>query len=180
MVAPLYISEISPPSIRGRLLVLEELSIVTGIVIAFWLTFYTRHIAGEWSFRLPFLLQLIPGIILGMGVLFLPFSPRWLVMKGRDRGALFALTRLRQSTVEDKRVRREWYDIRAEVAFHREISLKRHPDIQGIRLELASWADCFKSGCWRRTQYVHLMFQSRCLDLRTRLTGKLLSWLVGC
>lgn len=36
MVAPLYISEISPPEIRGALLVLEEFSIVTGIVVAFW------------------------------------------------------------------------------------------------------------------------------------------------
>ena len=36
MGAPLYISEISPPEIRGALLVLEEFSIVTGIVIAFW------------------------------------------------------------------------------------------------------------------------------------------------
>lgn len=36
MVAPLYIAEISPPEIRGALLVLEEFSIVTGIVIAFW------------------------------------------------------------------------------------------------------------------------------------------------
>lgn len=36
MVAPLYISEISPPEIRGTLLVLEEFSIVTGIVVAFW------------------------------------------------------------------------------------------------------------------------------------------------
>ncbi|MDI1489755.1 MAG: hypothetical protein OHK93_000953 [Ramalina farinacea] len=43
MVAPLYISEISPPEIRGSLLVLEELSIVTGIVIAFWITYGTRH-----------------------------------------------------------------------------------------------------------------------------------------
>lgn len=38
MVAPLYISEISPPEIRGALLVLEEFSIVSGIVIAFWIT----------------------------------------------------------------------------------------------------------------------------------------------
>ncbi len=35
IVAPLYISEISPPEIRGALLVLEEFSIVTGIVVAF-------------------------------------------------------------------------------------------------------------------------------------------------
>ena len=54
MVAPLYISEISPPEIRGSLLVLEELSIVTGIVVAFWITYGTRYMTGEWSWRLPF------------------------------------------------------------------------------------------------------------------------------
>lgn len=56
-VAPLYISEISPPEIRGTLLVLQELSIVTAIVIAFYVTYGTRHIAGQWSWRLPFLIQ---------------------------------------------------------------------------------------------------------------------------
>ena len=74
MVAPLYISEISPPEIRGALLVLEELSIVTGIVIAYWITYGTRYMAGEWAWRLPFLLQLIPGFILAAGITFLPFS----------------------------------------------------------------------------------------------------------
>ena len=49
MVAPLYISEISPPEIRGALLVLEELSIVTGIVVAFWITYGTRYMIGEWA-----------------------------------------------------------------------------------------------------------------------------------
>ena len=74
MVAPLYISEISPPEIRGALLVLEELSIVSGIVIAYWITYGTRYMAGEWAWRLPFLLQMVPGLILGAGILFLPFS----------------------------------------------------------------------------------------------------------
>lgn len=57
MVAPLYISEIAPPEIRGTLLVLQELSIVTAIVIAFYTTYGTRHIQSEWSWRLPFLIQ---------------------------------------------------------------------------------------------------------------------------
>ena len=66
MVAPLYISEISPPEIRGALLVLEELSIVTGIVIAFWITYGTRFMVGEWAWRLPFLRQLVPGLVLAL------------------------------------------------------------------------------------------------------------------
>lgn len=57
MVGPLYISEIAPPEIRGTLLVLQELSIVIAIVAAFYTTYGTRFIPGDWSWRLPFLLQ---------------------------------------------------------------------------------------------------------------------------
>ena len=157
MVAPLYISEIAPAEIRGSLLVLEELSIVTGIVIAFWITYGTRYMAGEWAWRLPFLLQLIPGLILGTGILFLPFSPRWLVSKGQDAEALAALGKLRQIPTTDDRVQQEWLDVRAEIAFHKETSALRHPRLQvpskmnRIKLEVASWMDCFRRGCWRRT-----------------------------
>lgn len=157
MVAPLYISEISPPEIRGALLVLEEFSIVSGIVIAFWITYGTQYISDEWSWRLPFLLQILPGLILGIGIVFLPFSPRWLASKGRDQEALESLAKLRQLPTTDTRVLQEWYDIRAEVAFKKEISCERHPKLQDrsktsrIKLEIASWIDCFKRGCWRRT-----------------------------
>jgi MFS family permease len=165
MVAPLYISEISPPEIRGALLVLEEFSIVTGILIAYWITYGTRYMAGEWAWRLPFLLQLIPGFVLGVGILFLPFSPRWLISKGRDEDGLKALEKLRALPKTDSRVRHEWFDIRAEVAFHKETSVLRHPKLQDrsrmnrIKLEIASWTDCFRRGCWRRTHVgVGLMF----------------------
>ena len=165
MVAPLYISEISPPGIRGALLVLEELSIVFGIVVAFWITYGTRYMVGEWAWRLPFLLQLVPGLVLGMGILFLPFSPRWLISKGRDEEALQSLCRLRQLPSSDARVKQEWYDIRAEVAFHREMSALRHPKLQSetvvnrMKLEIASWTDCFRSGCLRRTHIgIGIMF----------------------
>ncbi|KKY20137.1 putative mfs monosaccharide [Diplodia seriata] len=166
MVAPLYISEISPPEIRGTLLVLEEFSIVAGIVIAYWITYGTQYIPTEWSWRLPFLLQIIPGLVLGVGIVFLPFSPRWLASKGRDQEALESLAKLRQLPKSDTRVVQEWYDIRTEVAFQKEIAQERHPKLFGSRkaidrakLELVSWTDCFKKGCWRRTHVgVGLMF----------------------
>lgn len=165
MVAPLYISEISPPEIRGSLLVLEEFSIVAGIVIAFWITYGTRFMNGEWAWRLPFLLQMIPGLVLGGGILLLPFSPRWLVFKGRKEEALSSLAKLRRLPPTDERVRQEHIDIQAEVAFHKEISAQRHPTLQDgssssyLKLELASWLDCFKRGCWRRTHVgMGLMF----------------------
>lgn len=157
MVAPLYISEISPPEIRGTLLVLEEFSIVTGIVVAFWITYGTQYIPSEWAWRLPFLLQIIPGLVLGGGITFLPFSPRWLSSKGRDKEALHSLSKLRQLPETDRRVQLEWFDIRAEVTLHKEISAERHPRLQDgsvssrLQLEIASWLDCFRRGCWRRT-----------------------------
>ncbi|KAF2084585.1 putative MFS monosaccharide transporter [Saccharata proteae CBS 121410] len=166
MVAPLFISEISPPEIRGALLVLEELSIVFGIVVAYWITYGTRFMATEWSWRLPFLIQIIPGLVLGIGIVFLPFSPRWLASKGRDQDALHNLAKLRQLPSSDSRVMQEWYDIRVEVAFQKECQQERHPKLFGSRsklsrakLELSSWLDCFKRGCWRRTHIgVVLMF----------------------
>lgn len=166
MVAPLYISEIAPPEMRGALLVLEEFSIVSGIVIAFWITYGTQYIAGEWAWRLPFLIQIIPGLILGVGIIFLPFSPRWLASKGRDQEALTSLAKLRQLPSIDGRVQQEWYDIRAEAAFQQEVSRERHPLLHKtrtvanrIKLEIASWTDLFKRGCWRRTHVgVGIMF----------------------
>ncbi|PYH92512.1 general substrate transporter [Aspergillus ellipticus CBS 707.79] len=157
MVAPLYISEISPPECRGTLLVMEEFFIVLGIVVAFWITYGTRFMSGEWAWRLPFLLQLIPGFILAAGVVILPFSPRWLVSKGRTNEALQSLSKLRRLPPSDKRIRQELLDIKAEVRFHQELNAEKHPNVQGggfknaLLLDLAGWADCFKSGCWRRT-----------------------------
>ncbi|KAL8950413.1 MAG: hypothetical protein Q9222_003551 [Ikaeria aurantiellina] len=165
MVAPLYISEISPPEIRGALLVLEEFSIVAGICIAYYITYGTRVMNGEWSWRLPFLLQMIPSTVLGLGILFLPFSPRWLASKGRDDEALQSLGKLRQLPVTDQRVQQEWFDIRAEVAFHKQTNAIKHPNLQtkstinSVKLELMSWIDCFRRGCWRRTHIgIGLMF----------------------
>ncbi|KUL88240.1 hypothetical protein ZTR_04932 [Talaromyces verruculosus] len=57
--APLYISEIAPPNLRGILLVLESVSIVSGVVIAYWITYATRLMEDEVSFRLPLGLQMM-------------------------------------------------------------------------------------------------------------------------
>lgn len=157
MVVPLYISEISPPEIRGTLLVLEELSIVVGIVVSFWITYGTQYIDSHWSWQLPFLLQIIPGLILGVVAIFLPFSPRWLASKGREQEALAELAKLRRLPPTDVRVQREWSDIITDAKFQAAIVKQRHPKLTDgsmmnkVKLEFAGWVDCVRPGCWKRT-----------------------------
>lgn len=165
MVAPLYISEIAPPEIRGTLLVLQELSIVSGIVIAFYTTYGTRHIASMWSWRLPFLIQIIPAIILVIGVFFLPFSPRWLAFKGRDEESLKTLAKIRQLPATDHRVQQEWYEIRAEAAYQKELAEAKHPGLNkpglwnNIKLQYKLYIDCWKMPILKRTHVaIGLMF----------------------
>ncbi|AFR95554.1 monosaccharide transporter [Cryptococcus neoformans C23] len=156
-VAPMYISEISPPNIRGSLLAMEAATIVAGIVIMFYITYGSRYIPGDWSFRLPFLVQIAPCIALSIGLWKLPYSPRWLAQVGRDEDSLHALKRLRGFPVTDPRLQAEWITIRAEAIQNREVIVKAHPSLQGedfmseLKLEIASWVDMFKPKLIRRT-----------------------------
>lgn len=156
-VVPCYISEISPAEIRGALLVFEQLSIVVGVIVAFWITYGTRYIDNNWSWRLPFLIQIIPGLVLGLGSVFLPFSPRWLANKGRDDEVLNTLSKLRQLPMTDARVEKEWLDILAESRYQAQQFAEAHSGIvqrgfvDKLTLWFASWTDCFEGRSWRRT-----------------------------
>ncbi|KAF6803823.1 high-affinity glucose [Colletotrichum musicola] len=149
--APLYISEISPPALRGTLLVLETCSIVLGVVISYWITFATRHLSGEISFRLPLGLQMVSATMVGLGIHIFPYSPRWLAMVGRNDDALASLAKLRRLPDDDHRVQAERYGIIAEARFQKLVQERRHPNLAGIRLEIASWFDLFRKSTWRRT-----------------------------
>tara|TARA_R110002060_G_scaffold52268_3_gene63215 strand:+ start:923 stop:1492 length:570 start_codon:yes stop_codon:yes gene_type:complete len=130
MVVPLYISEISPSEIRGSLLVFEEFSIVFGAVISFWITYGTKEISGHLSWHLPSAIQIIPGLLLGLGAFFfLPYSPRWLAAEGREDEPLSVLSRLRMLPSTDSRVRREWIEIVAESTFQKQVLERRHPEL---------------------------------------------------
>jgi len=156
MLAPLHISEISPPEVRGTLLVLEEFAIVSGIVIAFWITYGTRHITGDWSWRLPFLLQMVPALILGVGGHWQPLSPKRLMSRGRRAEALQSLASLRRLPADDPQVQLEHIDIQTEVTFYRQVSAEKHPKLQdgtqksATKLEIVSWTVLFKMYCWRQ------------------------------
>jgi MFS family permease len=72
------------------------------------------------SWRLPLALQLIPAWILFFGMFFLPFSPRWLMMKHRDDECIASLSKLRRLSPEDPLLRAEYLEIKAAVLFDEE------------------------------------------------------------
>lgn len=91
--APLYLSEISPQSVRGAMISMYQLMITIGIVLAFlsdaWLASYATFdgvTGGHWRIMLGIIA--IPAMIMFLGVLFLPESPRWLFLKGRKADAI--------------------------------------------------------------------------------------------
>lgn len=146
----MYISEIAPPNLRGTLLVLESISIVGGVVVAFFITYGTRNIASEASFRLPLGLQMVSATILGIGINFFPYSPRWLALVDRNDDCLNSLCKLRRLPRDDSRVQTEYRGILAEVEFNRIMQERLHPGASGIKLELLGWLDLFSKKLWRR------------------------------
>lgn len=89
---PVYVSELAPPSKRGLVVGTQQWAITWGILIMFYISYGCSFISGPAAFRIPWGLQMIPAIILFIGLLFLPESPRWLARKGRWDDSLKVLT----------------------------------------------------------------------------------------
>lgn len=93
LIAPLYLAEISPAHVRGRLVTLYQLAIVTGILLAFLSNFgLTRLAANNW--RWMFGLGAAPALVLCISLLWIPESPRWLLQVGRRAQARAVLERI--------------------------------------------------------------------------------------
>ncbi|HEX4010606.1 MAG TPA: sugar porter family MFS transporter [Solirubrobacteraceae bacterium] len=81
MIVPTYIAELAPRQIRGGLVILQQLAISGGIFLSYILD-YIFFSAG-WGWRPMFAAAVIPGIALGVGMLYMSHTPRWLGMQGR-------------------------------------------------------------------------------------------------
>ena len=84
VTAPIYISEISPPQKRGRLVAQFQFMIVFGIFIAFFSNYLLKGVAGDWDWRLMLGVEAIPALIYLILVIRVPQSPRWLLIHKGD------------------------------------------------------------------------------------------------
>ena len=76
---PNYCSEVAPPNIRGLLAGMQQWMLGLGFVVAQWVGYGASKATGPFSWRFPLSLQVLPAVVLGAGILFLPESPRWLI-----------------------------------------------------------------------------------------------------
>ncbi len=101
VVAPMYIAEISPAPLRGRLVMANQLNVVLGILLAFLSNYLVAQsfdpvVAWRWMFGV----EAFPAAVFFAFLFFIPSSPRWLVAKGRTEEARGVLARLGHANVD--------------------------------------------------------------------------------
>jgi MFS transporter, SP family, arabinose:H+ symporter len=90
MVSPMYIAEISPPHLRGRLVAFYQLAIVSGILLAYF-SDYLLNNQGPDSWRWMFGFQGAPAFLFFLMLIFVSETPRWLIRKGKIEQAALVL-----------------------------------------------------------------------------------------
>jgi sugar porter (SP) family MFS transporter len=103
MLSPLYIAEISPAAIRGRLVSLNQFAIVSGILISYVVGWLLAGL-GEQSWRWMFASAVLPSVLFVFALLFVPESPRWLAKEGRQRESLDVLKRVEDDAAAQRRL----------------------------------------------------------------------------
>ncbi|KAI1788235.1 general substrate transporter [Ganoderma leucocontextum] len=154
---PMYQAETAPPQIRGTLTATYQLFITFGILVAYCISIGARHISGAGSWRTVVGIGFIWPVILGVGILFMPESPRWLTARGRfdEARRSVALARGIPESEADK-----------HQFIHREIEEMRSA-IERESKEKAGWIECFNP---RRKQLYRTLL---CMTLQMfqQLTG---------
>lgn len=123
VLSPLYISEVAPANIRGRMSTVQQVMIITGLTAAFMVNYFLArhagsslgHIAGAEAWRWMYLAQAAPAIVFLVALFFIPESPRYLVSRGRDEAARKVLTRLFGPDAAERKIG----EIRASFSQHR-------------------------------------------------------------
>ena len=100
--APLYIAEVAPLELRGGLVSLNQLMITFGIMCSYIINYLFTNIQGSW--RLMFAFGLVPAILLSIGMIFLPESPRWLAKQKKIAEAKKVLRYLRRTANVEKEI----------------------------------------------------------------------------
>lgn len=136
VLVPMYSAEMAPKEIRGRLGACFQLFFATGVCISYWVDYAAQAgISGESStqWQVPVGLQLVPGALLGMGMILVKESTRWLAKKGRNDEAYASLLWVRGG-VDGPEIRAEFSEILSGV----ELEIRQSEGLTWKELSLPS------------------------------------------
>ncbi|KAI9484742.1 general substrate transporter [Zychaea mexicana] len=120
---PVYQSELSPPSSRGKGVAFSTTVLVVGVALAYWLEYGLYFVHGDFAWRFPLAFQMVFGLLLIVASYFLPESPRWLQAQGRETECKQVLARLWSGCdIKHPRCLREWEEIRDGIEVERHSS----------------------------------------------------------
>ncbi|OGV63103.1 MAG: MFS transporter [Lentisphaerae bacterium RIFOXYA12_FULL_48_11] len=121
VASPLYISEIAPPKLRGRLAGMFQFNIVFGILVAFFSNYMLSGLgANSWRWMLG--IMAVPSIIYALACFAIPESPRWLIARKGDRAAGIGVLRLIMPEVSEKEIEAKVDEI-STAAMHEKASV---------------------------------------------------------
>ncbi|RZJ01347.1 MAG: MFS transporter [Brevundimonas sp.] len=112
VLSPLYISEVAPANIRGRMSTVQQVMIITGLTAAFLVNYFLARsagsslgeIAGTEAWRWMYLAQAAPAAVFLVALFFIPESPRYLVSRGKEDAARAVLTKLFGAQAAERKV----------------------------------------------------------------------------
>jgi SP family sugar:H+ symporter-like MFS transporter len=113
VLSPLYISEMAPANIRGRLTTVQQVMIISGLTLAFVVNYFLQQgaggnslndLGGREAWRWMYLMQAVPAVVFLVALLLIPESPRYLVSRGRDEDARKVLTNLFGPAEADRKI----------------------------------------------------------------------------
>ncbi|KDQ08292.1 hypothetical protein BOTBODRAFT_118938 [Botryobasidium botryosum FD-172 SS1] len=159
----LYMSEICPRKIRGTLVSGYQFAITLGLLIASCVDYASERREDTGSYRIPISIQFAWGLILAIGLFFLPDSPRYYVKKGNVDAARNVLSRLRGQPEDSKYVEVELAEIVANNEYERHLIVTDS--------YWGSWIACFTGSLWEAKSNVRRTILGTSLQMMQQWTG---------
>ncbi|KAJ5946121.1 hypothetical protein N7454_002960 [Penicillium verhagenii] len=159
----LYMSEIAPRKVRGAIVSSYQFCITIGLMLATCIDYATENRTDSGSYRIPICIQLIWALILGIGLLFLPESPRYFIRKGNQEKARDALARVRGQAPDSEFINMELNEIQANHLY----------ELQAIPQGgyFSSWASCFTGSIWEPNSNLRRTILGTSLQMMQQWTG---------
>merc|ERR1711881_287231 len=159
----LYMSEICPKKVRGALVAGYQFCITIGLLLAACVNYGVKDYGGTAEYRVPIGLQFIFGLVLGVGLLFLPDSPRYYVKRGRVEKARKALSSVRGQPQDSEYVEAELAEIIANEEYERSL-IPAGSWING-------WMNCFRGSVFKSNSNLRKTILGTSLQMMQQWTG---------